>query len=58
MVSKMFAAETEPSTDPDEAIKQYILSVVAKGTQTATVSTASAAAPTITSILKSRLNRK
>ena len=60
MIAKMFAVESPNPPDVDEALKQYILSVVNTNSnnpvvQPAVVSTTTAVTPLITSILRAKL---
>ena len=60
MVSEVLATSQEDTPDVDDALKKYIFSVVestVKNTET-TASSTSASAPSITSILKSKLSKK
>ena len=57
MISEVLASDEKESPVVDDALKEYILSVVESKDKetTRTVSSTAASAPTITSILKSRL---
>ena len=60
MVSEVLTTSQEDTPDVDDALKKYTLSVVestVKNTKT-TASSTSSSAPSITSILKSKLSKK